>query len=229
MNRMIIANLLISALLFFSCEKEARKTDISGQLLTKEILESSFIKLIPSVGIVLNSDSILIHKTHLIDLQSKVDTNSLSYKLTIDEPMQITMTTVDSPPPGYTGEYNHTPDRYFVDYLATLQFDQVTFCFYSSSEGKVPLSKNIYTENLKISSIRVSKPLQAGLFEDLKIGDAYENIFKHFEKPSYLNQLDEIRKEINYSGVIFTIETDKTKAGDYGRIIKIEINNLGVY
>lgn len=226
---MTIANLLISVMLFFSCGKEKSKTDTLNHLLTKVRLESNFIKLIPSVGIVLNSDSILIRKNCLGDLQKMVDNNSLTCKLTVNSPKQLTMVTMDSPPPGFTGEYKHRPDEYITDYSATLQVDSLTFCFYYSKKGQDVLSEDIYSDRLKINSIIISKPMNAGLFEDLKIGDSYEQIFKHFKKPEYLTQLDITRKEIRYTGIVFTIETDKSQVENYGRIIKLEINNLMVY
>ena len=228
MRKMILFNALILIVLSFSCAKETWK-ETSVSLLTKEKLENSYIRLIPSHGILLDSDSILIGKAGIADLLTKLDTNSIKCKLTVDSPKQLVGVFMDSPPPGYTGEYKHQPDEYYTNYSATLQFDSLTFCFYYSSQGQVVLSKEIYTDSLKINSIIISEKMNAGLFEDLKIGDSYEQIFKHFKKPEYLNQLDITRKEIKYTGIVFTIETDKSKVENYGRIIKIEINNLMEY
>jgi len=226
MRKMIIFNVLISTVLFFSCAKETQK-ETSVSLLTKEKLGNSYIQLIPSRGILLDSDSILIGKTAITDLLTKLDTNSI--KLTVDSPKRLVISTMDSPPPGYTGEYKHRPDEYFTDYSSTLKFDSLTFCFYYNSIGQTVFDKNIYMDSLRIRSIVIKMPLNAGLFEDLKIGDFYEQIFKHFERPEYFSQLDSYRKEIKFNGVVFTIETDKSKVENYGRIIKIEINNSTVY
>lgn len=212
----------------FSFSKEIREKT-SDNLLTKVKLGNSYIQLIPSHGILLDSDSILIGKTGIADLLTKLDTNSIKCKLTVDSPKQLVVASMDSPPPGYTGDYKHRPDEYFTDYSATFQFDSLTFRFYYSSHGQVVLAKDIYTDSLKINSIIVSKQMNAGLFEDLKIGDSFEQIFKHFKKPEYLKQVDITRKEIKYSGIVFTIETDKSKVENYGKIIKIEINNLMEY
>jgi len=228
MRKMILLNVLISLFLSFSYANETQK-ETSVSLLTKEKLRNNHIQLIPSRGILLNSDSLLIGKTSIADLLAKIDTNSIKCKLTIDNPKQIGMITIDSPPPGYTGEYKHLPDEYHTDYSATLHFDSLTFCFYYFTQGQVVLAKDIYKDRLKINSIIISKKMNVGLFEDLKIGDSYEQIFKHFKKPTYFNQLEIYRKEIKYSGIVFTIETDISNAENYGRIIKIEINNLMVY
>lgn len=228
MRKMIIFNVLISTILFFSCAKESQK-ESSVNLLTKEKLGNSYIQLIPSRGILLDSDSILIGKTAIADLLTKVDTNSIKCKLTVDKPRQLVMSSMDSPPPGYTGEYKHQPDVYFTDYSSTLKCDSLIFYFYYNSMGQTVLDKKIYMDSLRIRSIVIKMPLNAGLFEDLKIGDSYEQIFKHFEKPEYFSQLDSYRKEIKFNGVVFTIETDKSKVENYGRIIKIEINNSTVY
>lgn len=228
MSKMIIFNVLISTVLFFSCAKETQK-ETSVSSLTKEKLGKSYIQLIPSRGILIDSDSILIGKTGIANLLTKLDTNSIKCKLTVDEPRQLVVSSMDSPPPGYTGEYKHKPDEYFSEYFSTLQCDSLIFCFYYNSKGRTVLDKNIYMESLRIRSIVIKMPLNAGLFEDLKIGDSYEQIFKHFEKPEYFSQLDSYRKEIKFNGVVFTIETDKSKVKNYGRIIKIEINNSTLY
>lgn len=224
---MIIFNVLILIVLSFSCVKETWK-ETSVSLLKKEKLENSYIQIIPSHGILLDSDSILIGKTGIADLVTKLDTDSIKCKLSVDSPRQLVRVSMDSPPLGYTGEYIHQPDEYITDYSATLQFDSLTFSFYYSSHEQVVLSKAIFTDSLKINSI-IIKQMNAGLFEDLKIGDSYEQIFKHYKKPEYLNQLDIPRKEIKYTGIVFTIETDTSKVENYGRIIKIEINNLMEY
>jgi len=225
MNKLTIAILFISSMLIFSCEKETGKTDTLKHLLTKEKLESNSIQLIPSKGILIDSDSILIGKTGVADLLSKLDTNSIKCKLTVDSPKQIVGTHMDSPPPGYTGKYVHQPDDYYTNYSATLQSDSLTFHFHYSSQGQTVVDKNIYMDSLKISSIRIGKPLNAALFEGLKLGDSYEQIFKYYKKPAYLNQLDPFRKEHKYTGVVFTIETDQSKVENYSKIIAIEINN----
>lgn len=225
MRKMILFNVLVLLSLTISCAKETQENR-SVNLLTKDKLENSYIQLIPFHGILLESDSILIGKTTIDDLKAKLDTNSIKCKLTINSPRQLVMTTIDSPPPGYTGENKHQPDEYFTDYSATLQVDSITFCFHYSSQGQTVLDKDVYTDSLKVSSITITKQMNAGLFEDLKIGDSYEQIFKHFNKPEYFNVPDIYRKEIKYTGVVFTIETDKLKVENYGRISKIEINNL---
>lgn len=225
MRKIILLNVLILIFLSFSCAKETQE-DKFVSLLTKEKLGNSYIQLIPFHGILLNSDSILIGKTTIDDLSAKIDTNSIKCKITINSPRQLVMSTIDSPPPGYTGEYKPQPDEYFTDYSATLQLDSLTYRFHYFSQGQVVLDKDIYTDSLKVSSIIITKPTNAGLFEDLKIGDPYDQVFKHFNKPAYFNQPDSYRKEIKYAGVVFTIETDKLKVQDYARIIKIEINNL---
>ncbi|MFA4853589.1 MAG: hypothetical protein WC599_13820 [Bacteroidales bacterium] len=141
-------------------------------------------------------------------------------------PRQLVCTHIGSPPPGYTGEYINQPDEYFTEYLATFKCDSMTFYFSYHSKGQNVLDENIYMDSLKISSILIKKPLNAGLFDDLKIGAPYEEIFKYFEKPKYFNQPDIIRREYKYTGIIFTIETDKSQVNNYGKIIRIEINNL---
>jgi len=229
MNKLTIACLLISTLFNFSCKKEQGNTKPLEHLLTKEKLESNSIELIPSKGIILDSDSLLIRKIGIADLLSKLDTNSIKCKLTINSPRQLIATYADSPPPGYTGEYIHQPDEYFTDYSAKLQCDSLTFYFFYYSKGQTVLAKNIYMDSLKISSIRIGKPLNAALLDDLKLGDSYEQIFKYYKKPAYLNQQDPFRKEQKYTGVRFTVETDLSNVDNYGKIIAIEINNLMEY
>jgi len=235
LKNMTIGNLLISAILIFSCEKEAGQIDTLDHLLTKERLESSFIQLIPYKGILLYSDSILLGKTDIEDLLGKLDTNSIKCVLTVDSPRQLVVESQGSPPPkdngesGYTEDYEPTPDEYFTDYSATLKCDSLTFSFHYTSQGKTVLDNDIYMDSLKICSISIRKPLNAGLFEDLKIGDSYEQIFKHFKKPGYLYEADMIRKEIKYTGIVFTIETNKSQMENYGRIIKIEVNRQTTY
>ena len=226
MNKLTIAILFISSMLIFSCEKEQGNTKPLEHLLTKEKLVSNSIQLIPSKGILIDSDSILIRKTGVADLLSKLDTISIKCTLTVDSPMQIVGTYADSPPPGYTGEYTHRPDEYYTDYSATLQCDSLTFYFFYYSQGQIVLAKNIYMDSLMIASIRIGKPLNAAVFDDLKIGDSYEQIFKYYKKPAYLNQQDPFRKEHKYTGVVFTIETDQSKVENYSKIIAIKINNL---
>jgi len=221
-------NVWISIFLFFSCVNETRK-ETSIRLLTKEKLESSYVQLIPSLGILLDSDSILIGETGIADLLTKLDTNSIKCKLITNKPKQLMIATMDSPPPGYTGEYKHRPDEYFTDYSSGLQCDSLSFFFSYNSNRPTVFDEDVYKDSLKINSIQIKMPMKAGLFEDLKLGDSYEQIFKYFKKPESFNQLDINGKEIRYSGVVFTIETDRSKRENYGRIIKIEINNLMVY
>ena len=226
---MIIANLLISSILIYSSSIESSRIDTLGQLLTKERLKSSYIQLIPFKGIVLDSDSILIGKFGISDLLSKIDTNSINCKLTVDKPKQLVCEHIGSPPPGYTGEYKPQPDEYFTNYSATLKVDCLVFQYGFTQSGKNVLNYDIYKDSLKITSIKVDNSIKAGLYDDLKIGDLYEQIFKHFEKTTYYNQPGLIRKEYMENGIIFTIETDQSQVDNYGRIIKIEINRLTRY
>jgi len=226
---MTITNLLISTILIYSCTKESIKTDSLEDLLTKDRLESTYIQLIPFKGIVLDTDSVLIGKNDISDLLSKIDTNSIPCKLIVDTPRQLILSYMDSPPPGYGGEYKHQPDEYITDYSATLNVDCLVFQYGFSQYGKNVLNYNIYKDSLKITSIKVTNAIKAGVFDDLKIGDSYEQIFKYFEKKTYCNQPDMIRKEYTANGIVFTIETDESQADNYGKIIAIEINRLTTY
>jgi len=227
MRKIVLFIALILIVMSFASAQETLK-EASAGFSTKEKPELGSIRLIPSQGILIGSDSVLIGKTGIADLLTLADTYSIKYKLTVDSPKQLVMKSIGSPPPGYTGEYQHQPDKYFTDYSATLEFDGLTFCFYYSSRGPVALTKDMYTDSLKINSIVISKQINARLFDDLKIGDSYAQIFNHFDKPAYFNQAGIVRKEIKYTGIVFTIETDKSKVENYGRIIKIEINHLMV-
>jgi hypothetical protein len=145
--------------------------------------------------------------------------------LTFNNPEQIVFTHIGSPPPDFTGQCVPQPDDLFTDYSATVQFDSLTFLFsYSSINNKI-LDQSSSLDSLKIKTITISKPLNAGLYDDLKIGDNYEQIFKHFKKPVHFNELNEINKEYKFIGIIFIIETNRSKVDTYGKIIKIEINN----
>lgn len=220
MNKMTIASLLISSIFIFSFAKGSGIIDSPDNLLTKDRLKSIDIQLIPMKGIVLGSDSILIRKTGVADLSGMIDTNSMHCRFTIDKPRQLVCS--------HTG-FPHQPDEYFTDYSATLQFDSIVFHLGFNQSGQNILDKDIFMDSLKVTSIIIGNGLNARVFDNLKIGDFYRQIFEYFEKPGFTNQPDKLRSEYTYNGIIFTIETDKSRVDKYGRIIKIEINSLTRY
>lgn len=222
---MIIVKFLMYIIFIFSYEKDSSIINSIDHQLTKKRLKSTYIQLIPSKGICLNTDSILIGTTSIIDLLQIIDTNSIKWKLTFNNPEQIVLIHIGSPPPDFTGQYVPQPDDLVTNYSATVQFDSLTFLFsYSSINNKI-LDQSSSLDILKIKTITISKPLNAGLYDDLKIGDNYEQIFKHFKKSVHFNELNEIQKEYKFIGIIFIIETNRSKVDTYGKIIKIEINN----
>lgn len=223
--RIIILFLILS---FCNCSLIKSQNKYLGK--SNKSLENEFIKMVPFKGMVVSNDSLLIGG-RLKEILSFLKKHSAKYSLLFNEPRHNTTTTIDSPPPNIDGTFDenwhHTPDEHSTDYSATLKADSLTFNLYFSSHGKTYLDKNLFIDSLKVVSLRISKPLKAGLYDSLKIGDSFEQIFNHYEKPGYCCQYGQIISRYGGSGVIFLIECDKSKI-DYGKIKGIEINNLSM-
>lgn len=223
--RIIILFVILS---FCNCSIIKSQNKYLGK--ANECLKNEFIKMVPFKGIVVSNDSLHIGDRLKILLKF-LEKHSLKYSLLINEPRSITCSSMDSPPPIIDGTFDknwhHTPDEYSTDYSATLKADSLTFNLYFSNHGKTYLDKNLFTDSLKVVSIRISKPFKAWLYNNLEIGDSFEQIFNHYEKPGYCCQPGQIICRYGGSGVVFYIECDKSKI-DYGNIKGIEINNLSM-
>ena len=228
-NNMIIQSFVALIMLLYSCESDSINKSVETEKLSRYDFEESFIKLLPSKGLIIRDDSILLGKCTIDQLISMVDTISISLALTINEPMGLVLTTMDSPPPGYTGEYQHRPDEYFMNYSGNIKIDSLILSFTFSHSGQEQYDSEIFVDSLYLSKIKVARKTNIGLFPDLKIGDSYEQIFNYYEKPTYYCNSDLIRKEHKENGVIFTIETDSADLEYYEKIEMIEINGLTKY
>lgn len=221
--RIIILFLILS---FCNCSIIKSQNKYLGK--ANKSLENEFIKMVPNKGIVVYNDSLYIGDRSKILLRF-LEKHSLKYSLLINEPRSVTFSTIDSPPPNEDGTFDknwhHTPDEYFTDYSAILKVDSLIFNLYFYHRGKEVHDKKQFTDSLKVTSIRISKPLKAGLYDNLEIGDSFEQIFNHYEKPGYCCQPGQIISRYGGSGVVFYIECDKSKIY-YGKIKGIEINNL---
>ena len=228
-NKMIIQNFLALLMILFSCESDLIDKSVETEKLTRYDFEETFVKLLPSKGLIIKTDTILFGNCTVDQLISMVDTNSIYLDLIINEPMGLALTTMDSPPPGYTGDYQHRPDEYFMNYSGNIKVDSLVLSFTFSHSGQEQYDYDIFVDSLRLSNISVSKKNNVGLYPDLKIGDSYEQIFNYYEKPPNNCNPDLIRKQHRENGVIFTIETDSIESEYYRKIKTIEINSLTKY
>ena len=226
---MNVKSIFFFVLLLCSCDSEAVDQLANTPKIAQNDLNDSFIQLIPWQGMVVNSDSILLHKSTVAQVLALFDTTLVPIELTINEPRVLVCSTSDSPPAGYTGEYKHKPDEYSVDCSATINIDRITLSFYHKYSGKDIYEKGTYTDSLRLICIEVSEKSNVGLYADLKIGDDYKHIFDYYEKPTFICNPNMIRSRHSENGVVFTIETNAEDSVQNGKITSIEINRLTKY
>jgi hypothetical protein len=187
--------------------------------------------MIPFKGIVVYNDSLLVGE-RLKNVLSILEKHSLKYNLKFCEPKKLTITFMDSPPPYEDGTFPenppHQPDKYFTDWKATLKVDSLTIVLLYNHPGHNAVNKKVATDSLIVISIKITRPMNAGLNENLKIGDSFEQIFKYYEKPDYCCQPGEIVRQYGGGGVIFKIDSNKSEIDNYGKIKEIEINSLAI-
>lgn len=223
--RIIILFVILSLL---GCSRINTQNSNSGK--KNKYLENEYFKVVPSKGIFVFNDTLLIGGK-LKSVVTFLNKYSLKYSLSFDEPGEITIASIDSPPPNIDGTFSdtwhQTPDEHCIDYAATIKVDSMTFRLcYSNKLGTI-LDKKAYTDSLKITSIKIGKPFKAKLFDNLKLGDPFEQIFEHFEKPNYCCQPGQTISKYKGNGVIFEVEDDKASA-DFGKIKSIEVNNISI-
>lgn len=221
--------MIISLLILLSFISEPSSQRSEENKLTSSDINTHFIQLLPLKGLVIQADSFLLGICRIEDLFILFDTNDVKIDIEIDEPKGMVLSRIGSPPSGYTGEYHPQPDEYFMNYSGNIKIDSLTFYFTYSHPGKDGYDFDTYIDGLTLSRIEVSHKNNAGLFEDLKVGDSYQRIFNYFKKPEYICNPNIIRRHHKENGVVFTIGTDTVDSDYYGRIKMIEINTLTKY
>ncbi len=187
------------------------------------IISKNFIKMLPNKGIIINNDSLFINVKSLNDIKNLFNRKSINYSLVYSDP-QVGLVAINSPPPDYSGNWKPTKPSSFAIFLATLKVDSIKFTFiYSSFPKHIKYWDNSIKDSLRLNNIEIVRLPNAGINNDLKIGDQYEKIFKYFEKPK-VDGL--IRSDFKYNGVVFKLDLDTLHSVSYKKIKSIEINNL---
>jgi len=222
-------NIIISIIILQPCVSKTNDNYVENEKLTSFDFNTDFIQLIPSKGIVLQSDSILLGKCSINNLITLIDTNDMHTEIKINKPKVLTISHLDSPSQGYTEENQHQSDEYFMNYSGYVKIEGLTFHFLFCHYGRDKYEYETYMDSLNLSKIRIYNKTNAGLYNDLKIKDQYEKIYNYYDKPIYHCNHDIIRTQHQKNGVIFTIGADSTDLDYYGKIKMIEINNLTKY
>ncbi len=106
MNKHITIRPLILLLIILIC-----KTTLMSQTQLREWnyndSKNNFIEIIPSKGIIIHNDSILIKVNSLIDIKNFLNKKLIKYSLNYNKPKVLCVGISDSPPPGYSGKYHH--------------------------------------------------------------------------------------------------------------------------
>ena len=137
---------------------------------------------------------------------------------------QVGLYAINSPPPNLLSEWHPDKPTSYSIFLATLNTESIKFTFmYCSFPMQTINWDNSIKDSLKLKTIEIFKLSNAGLNNNLKVGDEYENIFKYFKEPPEDGKI--IKSFYEYNGVIFKLDLDSLHSETYKKIISIEINN----
>jgi hypothetical protein len=215
-----LASILIMFIMIMtvaSCKKDSNKRD----LIT--ISQDTPIVLISCKGIVLNNDTVRLRSTSLKDFISRVDTISSKF-CTKYSYQGLTSSHMDSPPPGYTGDYIHQPDDNYTYYYGVVSSDSIEIRFSYSKNGIFDIYPSNIADSLVFNSIEIKSPRKATVNNNVSIGDDYSKLFQFYKRPNYYNDNDVLRKEYSYDNerLIFKLDNN-TSSPNYGKIIGIII------
>ena len=194
-------------------------------------IKNSFIEIIPFKGIKLLNDSILIDKMTINEVIELFDTSKINIDLIINGANHLVISSLGSPPPGYKGEWKGIPDKKYTGYSATLKIDSISMFFgYGKYGGFYNWTDNML-DSLVLSNIVINTPLNAGIDNQLKLGDSYMKIFKYYGFPpeSTCGKPRLLRDEYRYNGIHYYVYTDSTNREIYGKITRIMIDKRSKY
>lgn len=178
-------------------------------------LAKDFIKVLPSKGVLIDKDSLLLGYS-IYDVIDKIDTLNTHYQLVIDKPISLSM--------HYQG--GNYSVSYFVNYSAVVYVDSFEFHFFHSRPNEFDdLPFDSVKSDMKLVKISVRNMKNIGLNADLAIGCTESDIYKYYSKPRIESNLQANTWSWIENGIIFTLGLSSKNKETCNRIVGIEINN----
>ena len=217
---------LTIGIILSSCDTNAFEENEPNPKLDKIFFTESYVQLIPKIGILFSNDTIKLGNSTISNVVNKIDTNSVNFNIYYKEPAVMGIETIDSPPPGYTGDWNHTPTTYFCLYEAIMLIEDIQLKFTYDHGGQILKPMEIMKDSLVLQYITVNKMNNVGLYHDLKIGDSYKNIYKYFVKRYSSCNPDGPVGGYSEIGFVMYVEIQDTLDEYYSKIKSIEIKGF---
>jgi hypothetical protein len=77
----------------------------------------------------------------------------------------------------------------------------------------------------------ISLPLNAGIGDNLKLGDSYSKVYEYYgnDPEPRCGKPRQLREEYRYNGIRYVVNSDSTNRENYSKIIRIAIDKMTKY
>lgn len=200
-------------ILIISCSSFKNLSIENQHKITQYKVDSSFLQLIPSIGLVIQSDTIKLWKIYRQNFLSLIDTNTISYEIRHPKSEHIVRNGWES-----------IPKCNYWTHKSNITFNNITFKFKYFHTGLHSRPYTYYKDSLILYKITISKKKNAGINDSLKIGDNFKNIINFFpQSRQYRRQLISSRDKYENGNVIFIIGVDSVDAEYFQKIKEITV------